>query len=59
MIEVAGKTRGVTLDADTAEDRDDEAAPDTETVETLSAETIAIERWLTEGGRALAGKFDQ
>lgn len=41
------------------ENGDSPADHDIETVETLPLDFIAIERWLTEGGRVLAGEFDQ
>lgn len=57
MIELTRRTPGVMIEPDG--DLEDETLHDATTVETLPPDVIAIERWLTEGGRVLPDEFDQ
>ncbi len=60
MIELIRRPNGATLEPDeTPEVVEEEFLHDAEAGETLPADVIAIERWLTEGGRVLPGEFDQ
>lgn len=56
MLNVLDK---VTVFAPNQMPNEDPAGHDIETAETLPPDVIAIERWLTEGGRVLPDEFDQ
>lgn len=59
MIDVLDRNTVIALDHTRNGNGDDPADHDTETAETLPLDVIAIERWLTEGGRVLPCEFDQ